>query len=94
MPDTAQKCEFCGAKTPLTFHHLIPKACHSNKWFKKHFDKEALHHGITLCRPCHNKVHSLFDEKRLGREFNSKDKLLAVESLQRFLSWRKKRLPD
>ncbi len=41
MADRIRSCELC-QRTPrkgTTEHHLIPRTCHRNKWFKKrHFN--------------------------------------------------------
>lgn len=42
-------CELCDKENELTFHHLIPKCLHSNKWYKKHYTREELSKGINVC---------------------------------------------
>lgn len=47
-------CEICGREMESTFHHYIPVTLHSNKKFKKLYEKEYLKtHGINLCKTCH-----------------------------------------
>jgi len=86
-------CELCGSGHALTFHHLIPRTLHNNKWFRKNYSLVVMREsGLTLCRKCHSFIHTQFSEKELGRELNSLDKLLAEESVQRYVSWAKKRV--
>ena len=81
-------CEMCGRERPLTFHHLIPRTCHRNKWFRKNFDKlDMQQRGINVCRDCHNFIHQHFSEKVLGREFNTLEKLLENQEIVRFVKW-------
>lgn len=80
-------CELCGRTQPRTFHHLIPRTLHSNKWFKKSFTREQMAAGLELCRDCHGAIHTHIDEKRLGRELNSRERLLAHPQIDRFVAW-------
>ena len=42
-------CVLCGSTQLVTFHHLIPRTCHSNKWFKKNFTRaEMKERGIGV----------------------------------------------
>lgn len=92
MEDLRGPCELCGRPGHLTFHHLIPRTCHSNKWFKKRFTREEMQsRGLNLCRQCHSYIHDEFDEKELGRELNTRDALLANDKVFRFLQWVRKR---
>lgn len=89
--DTAKKCELCGCDSLLSFHHLIPRTCHRNKWFRKNFDKvDMRERGIELCRRCHSFIHKQFTEKQLGRELNTLDKLLQNERVQAHITWARK----
>ncbi|BFM08843.1 hypothetical protein [Halioxenophilus aromaticivorans] len=88
---SADRCALCGAQHTLTFHHLIPRSQHKNKWFRKNFDlTDMRERGIILCRSCHSFIHKQFSEKQLGREFNSLADLLANEAVQRHIIWAKK----
>ncbi len=90
--DEAGACELCGRIRPLTFHHLIPRANHGNKWFRKRFSRDEMRgRGAWLCRACHDKVHELFDEKTLGRTFNRIEALRAEPEVARFVAWVRKR---
>lgn len=84
-------CVLCGSDKLITFHHLIPKSCHRNKWFRKNFEKTDMQErGIYLCRQCHSFIHKQYSEKVLGREFNTLAMLLANDKVQNFIAWKKK----
>jgi hypothetical protein len=88
---TPVNCQMCEQQRYLTFHHLIPVTCHDNKWFKKNFTKDQMDSGIYVCRLCHDAIHRLIpDEKELGRTFNTLEKILAVEKIQKFIVFSKK----
>jgi len=84
-------CKLC-EKTDrqLTFHHLIPKTLHDNKWFKKNFTVDELKSGVYLCRQCHNAIHNFIDEKTMGREYNTWEKILCNEKVQTYIPFAKK----
>jgi hypothetical protein len=87
------RCKLCGrlTKRGTTEHHLIPRTCHSNKWFKKRYSREELNQTISVCRDCHGAIHELIpDEKQLGRHFNSVDLLLENEEIAKFVAWIRK----
>ena len=84
-------CALCESPYRLTFHHLIPKTCHSNKWFRKHFGvADMRERGVVLCRKCHSFIHKKFSEKYLGRELNTLDKLQQNEQVAKYVKWAKK----
>lgn len=59
-------------------HHLIPKS-------KK--GKET----VSLHRSCHDKIHSVFSENELARDYNTIEKLLEHPEIQKFAKWMNKR---
>jgi len=82
------KCELCGRENELTFHHLIPKSQHSNKWFKKNFSREEMSMGINICKhDCHKYVHKTINEKELGRSFNTLEKLLRHPKIKKYIKY-------
>lgn len=84
-------CEMCGCVQPLTEHHLIPRTLHSRKWFKKNFKKEDMRsRKINLCFGCHKFLHQQWTEKELGRDYNTLEKLLSLEKVQKFIGWIRK----
>ncbi len=86
-------CRLCGrvTKRGTTEHHLIPRTCHSNKWFKKNFSREQMQETVSLCRDCHGAVHKFIPrEKDLGRNFFTLDKLMHHRLLSKHIEWTKK----
>ncbi len=82
----APKCPLCkrelGTKK-TSKHHLIPKSRDG-----KHTDTVILHNI------CHQKIHSLFSEKELMRDYNTIEKLLTNEGVQKFVKWVSKKPPE
>jgi hypothetical protein len=86
-------CELCQRITKLgtTQHHLIPRTCHSNKWFRKTFSREEMSTTVDVCRDCHRAIHRLEpDEKQLGRNYNTIERLIAHPEISRYLTWIRK----
>lgn len=87
----SKRCSLCGGQSLITFHHLIPRTCHRNKWFKKRFEKtEMRERGVDICKRCHSFIHKKFSEKYLGRELNTLDKLRDNEVIKKYLKWASK----
>ena len=83
--DEVEVCAACGSTVDLTLHHLIPQVkCHNK--YKDTKDDPANH--MTLCRSCHDQIHSLWDESTLRDLYNTKDKLLAAPEMQKFIKWK------
>ena len=83
-------CELCGrvTKRGTTEHHLIPRTCHGNRWFKKRFTRDEMRRTLDVCRECHKAIHRLIPrEKDLGRRYNTPEKLLAHPVFGRFVRW-------
>ena len=92
--DEAKTCRLCGRipRRGTTEHHLIPRTCHANKWFKKRFTRDQMRQTVSLCRDCHGSIHRYVPrEKELGRHYNSISSLLAHEEIGRFVAWVRKR---
>ena len=86
-------CVLCGRrpKVGTTEHHLIPRQCHSNKWFKKRFTRRQMETTISVCRACHNAIHRFIpNHKDLARHYNTMEKLLSNEELAAFVVWVRK----
>ena len=81
------RCATCGRRTPLTFHHLIPRKLHRRTRFRRHYTREDLNRGIHVCRPCHSGIHRRYDEMTLARDFSTLERLLADEDLCRHFAW-------
>ena len=96
MPDEVDilkngKCELCGREDSyLNFHHLIPKTLHNNKYFLKNYSKNYMRtHGLWICkRECHKMIHTFIEEKELGLNFNTKEKLLENKKVKNYINWR------
>lgn len=90
--ENPSRCALCGTPHLLTFHHLIPRSCHRNKWFRKNFALEDMRtRGIVVCRQCHAFIHKKFSEKQLGRQFNTLRKLRDHEVIRRHVDWARRR---
>lgn len=82
--DQEEVCVIC--KRPLantkrvSKHHLIPKSRGG-----KHTDTVLLHNI------CHQKIHSVFSEKELQREYHTVEKLTEHEEMRKFIKWVKKK---
>jgi len=82
------KCALCGRENELTFHHLIPRTLHKNKWFKKNFTREEMNHGVDLCKyECHREVHNLISEKEMGRSYNTLEKLKRHPKVKKYIKF-------
>lgn len=46
--------------------------------------------GIEICVDCHITIHKLIDNKMLGIDYNTKEKLLTHEGIARFVNWVRK----
>lgn len=82
----AIKCPLCGRELgtkKISKHHLIPKSKGG-----KYTDTVMLHNI------CHQKIHSLFSEKELKRNYNTIEKLLTNEDMQKFVKWVAKKPPE
>ena len=81
-------CEFCEREVEaITCHHLIPRALHSKKWYKKNYKKEDLNKTIELCQDCHLSVHQFIKEKDLGKRYNTAELLKNHPKVSKFIFW-------
>lgn len=62
-------------------HHLVPK-CEDGTY------TELMH------KICHRKIHSIWTEKELAKEFNTSEKIREDEEMKKFIKWVKKQPPD
>lgn len=84
-------CELCEREVERTSkHHLIPRAVHSNKWFKKNFTKEQMITTVDLCRDCHKHIHKFATEKELAKHHNTLETLMEHEKIRKFVNWLKR----
>ena len=83
-------CELCESGSIHNFHHLIPQTLHSNKWFKKRYTRQEMAQGLKICKECHDFIHDAEpNEKKLGRLFNTKEKLLSHPKISAYVKWKK-----
>ena len=80
-------CQLRERQTFLTLHHLIPRKLHRRNWFRKHYTRDELQRVVALCRDCHRGLHKLYDEMKLGKSYNSLDKLRADEAVMKHVQW-------
>lgn len=86
-------CELCGVNPIDSKHHLIPRMCHANKWFKKNYTREQMQAGIMICRGCHRAINAAFpgtQQKILGKEYSTKEKLLEHPQIAARVQWARK----
>lgn len=64
-------------------HHLVPK-----------LKGGRLGPTVFLHKVCHSKIHSLFTETELASKYNTIEKLLGNEEIQKFIKWVSKKPID
>ena len=52
-----EKCFVCGSRKQLHTHHILPQKYFQEGESIQHFQKNGLYNLISLCEPCHQKVH-------------------------------------
>lgn len=71
-----------------TTHHLIPRTRHKNKKNKKIFTRQDVKTRlVSLCRPCHKNLHTIFTNKELERNYNTIEALKRHPEVIKFSSW-------
>eukprot|EP00756_Hemistasia_phaeocysticola_P029518 Hpha_TRINITY_DN16237_c1_g2::TRINITY_DN16237_c1_g2_i1::g.16477::m.16477 len=89
------ECELCERELPLTLHHVIPKTTHdyylSGAGRKFGFTKEECFKTIPICRPCHNAVHRVRDHRQLAETARTRETLMEVPELAKFVGWVRKK---
>ncbi|MFL5814093.1 MAG: HNH endonuclease [Bdellovibrionia bacterium] len=61
----------------LNEHHLVPKSLGGR-------EKYVIH------KTCHQKIHSVFTEKELEKEYHTFERLLSHPEMNKFVRWVKK----
>lgn len=77
MIDLFKKCPICDRELGdinVDEHHLIPKTFKGTN-------------TITLHRICHTKLHSAITEREMQHYYNTVDRLLEHEEIQKFIQW-------
>lgn len=82
-------CVMCERQMHLTAHHLTPRSEHE-LLLKRGASKRKLQASIAVCRPCHNAIHSLCDNKTLAEHFNTLTALMAHDKIHNFVNWASK----
>ena len=44
-------------------------------------------HGVDLCKNCHDTVHDFWTEKELGKDYNTKEKIMNDSKFRKYLKW-------
>ena len=90
VPGFCQLCERT-LRNGTTEHHLIPRTCHRNRWFRKRYTREQMRQTVRLCSDCHGSVHRLIEsEKELGREYGSLEQLKSHPLIAKYVTWVRK----
>ena len=84
-PEVIGQCPICNRdmwKGPsIDKHHLVPKSRGGK-------ETEYLH------KICHRKIHSIWSNKELEREFNDPEKIKEHEEIKKFIKFVSKKEPD
>lgn len=78
------KCQLCGREIKTTKHHLYPKMVKTRNKYKEIKGKNET---VELCQPCHGKIHSVYTEKELFENYNTIEKLLQSDEIEKFVKW-------
>jgi len=81
------KCELCERVIPTTRHHLVPKSQHKYHRESRGRTIRELSETVALCRPCHSGIHRLIDEREMGLEYATLDRLRAHPGVARHVAW-------
>ena len=84
------QCSLCYRFTRkgTTKHHLIPRACHRNKWFRKRYSRPQMQQTIPVCWQCHSMIHKFVpNQKDLGRHFFTAELLAREPQMANYLEW-------
>lgn len=48
--------------------------------------------GLDVCKQCHKTIHDLIpDEKELGKNYNTRGKLVSHPKVAKYLKWKRKK---
>ncbi len=70
-------CEFCGMNTITRGHHIIPKSKGGTE-------------VVQTCENCESYIHKTWNHTELRDIYNTVESILATESFQKFLKWKRK----
>ena len=83
-------CPICKRDTPKQYqeeHHLIPRGISSRNKYAKLPQNQNGSKTVTVCNDCGNQIHLLFTEKELAEQYNSLDKLLSSQEVNKWSRW-------
>src|ERR687890_589224 len=83
--DLENLCPLCGRELagPCNRHHLIPVSKGGKNT-----------PTILLHKICHDKIHAVFTENELKRQYNTIELLQQQEEINRFIKWVRKKEPE
>jgi len=85
MNEVVGQCPICDRDmwkgSTIDKHHMVPKSRGGK-------ETEYLH------KICHRKIHSIWTEKELEKEFNNAEKIKEHEEMKKFIKWVRKKEPD
>ena len=86
-------CELCSNEDLCNEHHLIPRKCHSKKYFLKIFTKLEMKTRIAmLCKSCHKEIHKLIpNEVEMGKKYNTIELLMAHPLVKKYVTWKRRK---
>lgn len=71
-------------------HHLIPQALHH----RSKYAKVDVNKTIDVCVCCGDQLHQFFNEKELANEYDTLEKIMANDRIQKWVNWIQKRPND
>jgi hypothetical protein len=85
MKNEESICPLCGRELaePANKHHLIPVSKGGRNT-----------PTILLHKICHDKIHAVFTENELKRQYNTIELLQQQEEINRFIKWVRKKEPE
>ena len=83
--DAGPPCPLCGRPLvegpSVNRHHLVPKTYGGRE-------------TVDIHRICHNKIHAVFSEKELARDYHTFERLLTHDQIRTFVNWVRKKPAD
>ena len=86
------ECALCERETQLTRHHVFPRS-EWQRWKLRpppSLEGRSLTETVSVCRPCHNAIHALADERTLGERYSTVEELMEEESIAKFARYQSK----
>ena len=86
------ECALCERETQLTRHHVFPRS-EWQRWKLRpppSLEGRSLTETVSVCRPCHNAIHALADERTLGERYSTVEELMEEDSIAKFARYQSK----